>query len=123
SRDWSSDVCSSDLKVGVFGVIAADAVKGLTLADPVAAGQAAVAELRRGGAQVVVALVQAPSKRDAATLVRAIGGVDLAVAGLGPLAPEPEQVEAEATPVGDGWLVVPANRGQIVSRLDVTLRG
>lgn len=110
-------------KVGVFGVIAQDAVKGLALGDPVAAGKAAVAGLRSGGAQVVVALVQAQSKRDAAQLVRAIGGVDLAVAGLGPQTPEPEHIEAEASQVGDGWLVVPANRGQIVSRLDVTLRG
>ncbi len=110
-------------KVGVFGVIANGAVKGLALGDPVAAGKAAVAELRRGGAQVVVALVQAPSKKDAIVLARSIGGIDLAVAGLGLVAPEPEGVEAEATQVGDGWLVVPANRGQVVSRIDVTLRG
>jgi hypothetical protein len=71
----------------------------------------------------VVALVQAPSKKDAVALVRAIGGVDFAVAGLGLAAPEPEAVESEATQVGDGWLVVPGNRGQIVSRIDVTLRG
>jgi hypothetical protein len=109
-------------KVGVFGVLAKDAVPGLTLGDPVAAGKAAVAELRRGGAQVVIALVQAPSKKDAVALVRAIGGIDFSVAGLGHAAPEPEAVEAAATAVGDGWLVVPANRGQVVSRLDLTLR-
>ena len=109
-------------KIGVFGVLAKDAVKGLALGDPIAAGKAAVAELRRGGAQAVLALVQAPSKRDAAALVRAIGGVDFAVAGLGQSAPEPEAVEVAATAVGDGWLVVPGNRGQVVSRLDLTLR-
>lgn len=110
-------------KVGVFGVIASEAVKGLPVADPTAVGKAAVAELRRGGAQVVIALVQATSKRDAAALVRAIGGIDFAVAGLGLAAPEPHDIEPEATRVGDGWLVVPANRGQVVSRIDVTLRG
>ena len=110
-------------KVGVFGVIASEAVKGLPVSDPAAAGKAAVAELRRGGAQVVIALVQATSKKDAAALVRAIGGIDFAVAGLGLAAPEPHDVEPEATRVGDGWLVVPANRGQVVSRIDVTLRG
>jgi hypothetical protein len=110
------------VKVGVFGVLANDAAKDLPLADPVAAGKAAVAELRRAGAQVVLALVQAPSKKDAVVLVRAIGGIDFAVAGLGLQAPEPEAIEVEATAVGDGWLVVPANRGQVVSRLDVTLR-
>jgi hypothetical protein len=111
------------VKVGVFGVLASGAVKDLALSDPTAAGKAAVAELRRGGAQVVLALVQAPSKKDAGVLVRAIGGVDFAVAGLGQAAPEPEAVEAEATSVGDGWLVIPGNRGQIVSRIDLTLRG
>jgi cytochrome c5 len=109
-------------KVGVFGVLANEAVKGLALADPVGAGKAAVAELRRGGAQVVIALVQATSKKDAAALVRGIGGVDLAVAGLGNWTPEPKDVDAEATQVGDGWLVIPADRGQVVSRIDVTLR-
>ncbi|HWO20328.1 MAG TPA: multiheme c-type cytochrome [Kofleriaceae bacterium] len=110
-------------KVGVFGVIASDAVKGVSLSDPAAAGKAAVAELRRGGAQVVIALVQATSKKDAAAIVRAIGGIDFAVAGLGLATPEPRDVEPEATRVGDGWLVVPADRGQVVSRIDVTLRG
>lgn len=112
-------------KVGVFGVIAETGGVAATLAvtDPVAAAKQAVATLRAGGAQVVVALVQAPSKRDAVKLVRDVGGIDLAVAGLGAAAPEPERVEADATPVGTGWLVIPANRGQVVSRVDVTLRG
>ena len=110
------------VKVGVFGVLAKDAVKGLTLGDPVAAGKAAVAELRRGGAQVVIALVQAPSKKDAVALVRGIGGIDFSVAGLGTSAPEPEAIEDAATATGDGFLVVPGNRGQVVSRLDLTLR-
>jgi 2',3'-cyclic-nucleotide 2'-phosphodiesterase (5'-nucleotidase family) len=109
-------------KIGVFGVLAGDAAQGLAVADPVAAGKAAVAELRRGGAQVVIALVQATSKKDAVALVRGIGGIDFAVAGLGLAAPEPDAIEAEATQVGDGWLVMPGNRGQVVSRLDVTLR-
>jgi Cytochrome c554 and c-prime len=110
-------------KVGVFGVVAPEAVKGISPSDPAAAGKAAVAELRRGGAQVVLALVQATSKKDAAAIVRAIGGIDFAVAGLGLATPEPHDVEPEATRVGDGWLVVPADRGQVVSRIDVTLRG
>lgn len=111
-----------EAKVGVFGVIAPGAVEGLRIDDPVAAGKRAVQTLRDGGAQVIVGLVQAPSKRDAVALVRDIGGVDLAVAGLGAVAPEPERVEVTADPVGTGWLVVPANRGQIVSRVDVYLR-
>jgi len=110
-------------QVGVFGVIADGAVKAVKPSDPVAAGKAAVADLRKRGAEVVVALVQSTSKRDAAELVRGIGGIDLAVAGLGINAPEPERVEPTADKIGDGWLVIPANRGQIVSRVDVWQRG
>jgi len=110
-------------KVGVFTVITEDAIKGVAVSDPVAAGKAEVQKLKGGGAQVVVALVQASSKRDAVKLIKAIGGIDFAVAGLGLDAPEPDRVSIEPEKVGDGWLVVPANRGQVVSRIDVYLRG
>jgi hypothetical protein len=112
-----------NVKVGVFGVIAEGAVKDVALGDPVAAGKQAVASVKQQGAQLVIALVQAPSKRDAVQIVRDIGAIDLAVAGLGALAPEPEQISVEADKVGDGWLVIPANRGQIVSRIDLVVRG
>jgi len=109
-------------KVGVFGVIAADAITGIAVTDPIAAGKKAVSDLRAKGAQVVVALVQASSKKDAVALIRAIGGIDLSIGGLGAQAPEPERVEIEPTQVGDGWLIIPGNRGQVVSRIDVTTR-
>jgi hypothetical protein len=111
-------------KVGVFGVIAEGAIPPSTLAitDPIAAGKAAAQKLRADGAQVVVALVQASSKRDAVKLVREIGAADIALAGLGATAPEPDEVEPEATKVENTWLVIPGNRGQVVSRIDVTLR-
>ncbi len=109
-------------KVGVFGVIATDAFAGIAITDPVAAGKATVADLRKQGAQIIVSLVQAGSKKDAVKLVRDIGGIDVSIAGLGAVAPEPERVETEATKVGDGWLVVPGNRGQVVSRIDITVR-
>ncbi|MDQ3364559.1 MAG: hypothetical protein M3680_03940 [Myxococcota bacterium] len=109
-------------RVGVFGVVTADAITGVKVGDPVAAGKAAVADLQQRGAQVVVALVQATTKKDAAKLAREIGGIDFTVAGLGLDAPEPEKIEIEAQQIGDGWLIVPANRGQIISRLDVTVR-
>lgn len=110
-------------KVGVFGVIGEGAVTSLKLADPVAAGKQAVARLRGQGAQVVIGLVQADSKKEAVRLARDIGGIDLTVAGLGQAAPEPVHVDSEPQHVGDGWLIVPVNRGQIVARLDVTVRG
>ena len=109
-------------KVGVFGVIAEDLFK-VAVSDPVAAGKSAVATLKAQGAQVVIALVQASKKSEAAQLVKEIGGVDLAIAGLGQLAPEPEEIEVEPTKVGTGWLVIPGNRGQIVSRIEVYAHG
>jgi hypothetical protein len=110
-------------KAGIFGVIAEGAVTGVKLDDPVAAGKQAVAQLRGRGAQVVIGLIQAKDKKDATKLVRDIGGIDLAIAGLGLEAPEPDRIEIEPQHIGDSWLVFPANRGQIVARLDVTLRG
>ncbi len=111
-------------KVGVFGVIAEGAIPraALAITDPIAAGKAAAQKLRADGAQVVVALVQAASKKDAVRLVREIGAADLALGGLGLTAPEPDEVETEATKVDNAWLVIPGNRGQVVSRIDVTLR-
>src|SRR5690606_9125069 len=106
----------------IFGVIAPDAVKDLAVTDPIAAGKAAVADLKQQGAQVVVALVQAPSKRDAVRIASDIGGIDVTAAGLGAVAPEPDAIAVEADRVGAGWLVIPANRGQIVSRLDIAPR-
>ena len=110
-------------KAGVFAVIGDGAVTGIQLGDAIAAGKQAVAQLRGQGAQVVIGLIQAANKGDATKLVRDIGGIDLAIAGLGALAPEPEQVEIEAREIGTGWLVVPVNRGQVVARIDVTVRG
>ncbi|HEY0192895.1 MAG TPA: multiheme c-type cytochrome [Kofleriaceae bacterium] len=110
-------------KVGVFGAIGEGAVAGIQLGDPVAAGKHAVGELRKQGAQVVIGLLQADSRGQAAQLMRSIGGVDLGIMGLGLSAPEPDHVDVEPQKVGDGWMIVPVNRGQIVARLDVTVRG
>jgi hypothetical protein len=110
------------MKVGVFGVIA-EGVKDIAVTDPIAASKQAAAQLKKDGAQLIVGLVQASSKKDAVKLVRDAGVMDLAIAGLGAAAPEPEDVEPEATKIDGAWLVIPANRGQVVSRLSITLRG
>ncbi len=115
-------IAIGDAKVGVFGVVGTDALKDIKVDDPVAAGKRAVETLKKGGAQIIVGLVQASSKRDAVALVRDIGGIDLAVAGLGAVAPEPDRIDIQADKVGDSWLVVPANRGQVVSKVDVYVR-
>ena len=109
-------------KIGVFGVVATDAIDGVAVNDPGPAATAAAAELRSRGAQVVVALVQARSKRDAVALLRATKGIDLAIGGLGAAAPEPEQIDVKAEQIGDAWLVIPANRGQVVAKLELTVR-
>jgi Cytochrome c554 and c-prime len=110
-------------KVGIFGLVADGILPEVKVTEPVAAGKAAVADLRGKGARFVIALVQADSERAAATLAQAVGGIDLVVAGLGQAAPEPDRVEPAADEVsGGGFLVVPGNRGQVVSRLEVTLR-
>jgi len=115
-------ITSGGTQVGVFGVIANGTLAGVAVSDPVAAGKSAVADLRRRGARIIIGLVQASSKKDAAQLAREIGDVDLAIAGLGINAPEPDRVEIEAQKLGSGWLVVPGNRGQVLSRIDVTVR-
>jgi hypothetical protein len=112
-------------KVGIFGAIVPGAVKGLDVADPVPLAKAAVAKLHADGAAVVVALIQAKTAAEAITLVKSIGdGVDFAIAGLGDNAPEPDHV-GKAQKIGgtNAWLVVPANRGQVLARLDITVRG
>ncbi|MGE0547051.1 MAG: multiheme c-type cytochrome [Kofleriaceae bacterium] len=112
-------------KVGVFGVATTDALPGVKVAAPVPAAKQAATELEARGAQVIVGLVQAANRKDAVTLVRGMegAGVDIAIAGLGLAAPEPDHVELEAQNIGGTWLVIPANRGQVISRLDVTVRG
>ncbi|HET9622664.1 MAG TPA: multiheme c-type cytochrome [Kofleriaceae bacterium] len=110
-------------KVGVFGMIGEGAVTGLKLSDPVAAGKEAVKQLRGQGAQVVVGLLQADSKKAATQLMRDIGGIDIGIAGLGLSAPEPDHVDIEPAHVGNGWMIVPVNRGQVLAKIDVTVRG
>jgi hypothetical protein len=120
---FDAPAVTGGVKVGVFGVVSPETLAGVTTTDAVKAGKDAVADLKKRGAQVVVGLLQAAQKKDAVKLMREIGGIDFAIAGLGAVAPEPERVENEAQQVGDGWLIVPANRGQVVPRLEVTLRG
>lgn len=110
-------------RAGLFGVIAQGAVRDFAVTDPVAAGKQAVAQLRGQGAKVVIGLLQAESRKDAVKLMRDIGGIDFAIGGLGQAAPEPDRVEVEPQKVGDGWFVVPANRGQTVAKFEVTVRG
>jgi hypothetical protein len=110
-------------KVGVLGLVDDGVLPGVTVGEPVAAGKAAVADLRGRGARFVIALVSADNKAAASALVKSIGGIDLVVAGLGQAAPEPDRIEPMADEVAGGsFLVIPGNRGQVVSRVEVTMR-
>jgi len=107
--------------IGVFGVIDPAQVPDRAATDPVAAAKTAVADLRKRGASRVIGLATMPRK-DAVALVRSVPGIDIMVVGLGTQAPEPKDVRARAEQVGDTWMVFPVNRGQVVSRFEITLR-
>ncbi|RMH44800.1 MAG: hypothetical protein D6689_01405 [Deltaproteobacteria bacterium] len=110
------------VRVGVFGVVdpARVAKAGVDASDPVAAARDAVRSLAADGAQVIVALLHM-SRADARSLAAAVPGIHLAVVGAD--APEPDRVSPAPERAGDAWLVQPANRGQVVSRIDLTWRG
>jgi hypothetical protein len=111
------------VKVGLFGVVAPDALApaGITPTDPVPAAAAAVEQLRAGGAEVVVGLAYM-NKKSARALAKATDGIDILVVGRD-VPDDPHKVSHEPMQVGTTWLVEPANRGQVVTRLDVTVRG
>ena len=109
-------------RIGVFGVVDPARVPGLGATDPVAAATAAVADLRGKGAGRVVALVTM-TRKDAVALARTVAGIDLMVISAGLEAPRPETVSALADQVGSTWILVPTDRGQVVSRLELNLRG
>ncbi len=115
-------VTAGAIKVGVFGVIAPQALSAFKISatDPTAAAQAAIKQLRTDGADVVIAILHMV-RSEAATLARKAPGIDFALVGQN--LPEPDHVADEPIEAGHSWLVEPANRGQVVSRLDITLRG
>lgn len=108
-------------RIGVFGVIDPALVPALGATDPIEAARGAVASLRQGGATRIVGLASM-DKKLAAQLARKVEGIDILVVALGIGAPEPEKVAATAEAIGTTWMVYPANRGQVVSRLELTLR-
>lgn len=110
------------VKVGVFGVVAPDAVKSWIEATPPApAAAAAIKSLEAKGAEVVIGLLHMP-RAAAIALVREVGGMDFAVIGAEAPA-DPAKVSDEPIRAGDTWLIQPADRGQVVSRLELTVRG
>lgn len=107
--------------VGIFGVVSPAAVSahGVRATDPAPAAREAIATLRKQGARVVVGLAHM-TRKEAADLARSAPGIDVLVVGQN--APEPDLVPTAARRVGDTYLVEPANRGQVVTRVDFTIR-
>jgi len=108
-------------RIGVFGVIDPAQVPDLHATDPIEAAKGAVAALQQAGATRIIGLATM-DKKSATALARQVPGIDIMVVALGVNAPEPDKVPASAELVGSTWMLYPANRGQVVSRLEVTLR-
>lgn len=109
------------VRVGIFGVVAPAALSAYDVgaSDPVPAAREAIAGLRKQGARLVVGLAHM-TRKEAADLARAAPGIDILVVGQN--APAPDKVPAAARKIGTTYLVEPADRGQVVSRLDITVR-
>lgn len=121
-REEPRVIDAGGVKVGVFGVVAPGSVSSWIQAGPAApAARAAIARLESAGADVIIGLLHMP-RAAAIKLAREVEGIDFAV--IGQEAPsDPAKVSDEAIRAGDTWLVQPADRGQVVSRLDLTVRG
>jgi hypothetical protein len=76
---------AAGVKIGIFGVTAADAARaraaGWLVREPVEAARAAIASLRARGAAIVVALVHVGPVAESRRLVREAPGIDWAVLG------------------------------------------
>jgi hypothetical protein len=104
------------VKVGVFGVVDPDAVPGLRASDPAEAARTAISKLRADGAQFIVALAHMPRAK-AKKLAKDAPGADFVLIGqdLG------DAASPVAEAVGSSYLIAPANRGQVLARLDLHL--
>ncbi|HWE27669.1 MAG TPA: multiheme c-type cytochrome [Polyangia bacterium] len=109
------------VKIGVFGVVTPERVEPVKAGEPGAAAKRAVAQLRKQGAEVVVALC-GMDRLEARRLVKAVPGIAFAVFGadVGDGMAEPEPVP---TSDGDAWLMAPADLARYAVKLTVERRG
>ncbi len=110
------------VRIGVFGVVSPALLAPLSIRadDPVAAARRAITTLRGERAEAIVAIAHM-NRKETAALVKAVPEIDFALVAHD--APEPNAVQPEAVRIGDSYLIRPANRGQVLSRVDVTVRG
>ncbi|ACY15018.1 multiheme c-type cytochrome [Haliangium ochraceum] len=109
------------VRVGLFGVVAPEllAGHGIEAGDPVAAAREALASLQKQSPQIVVGLAYMDRKQ-AADLARAVPGIDFLV--VGDADADPANLTETAQRIDDTYLIRPIDRGQVVSRIDITLR-
>jgi hypothetical protein len=103
--------------IGVFGVVAPDRVAPVKASEPVAAAKKAVAQLKKKGAQVIVALC-GMNRIETRQLVKAVPGIAFAIVGA-----EVGDGMAEPEPVGDAWLTAPGDLARYAVKLTVERRG
>ncbi len=104
------------VQVGVFGVVAPDRVRPVKTVDPAASAKKAIAQLKKSGAEVVVALC-GMSRLEARQLVKAVPGIDFAVVGA-----EVGDGMAEPEPVGATWLMAPADQARYAVKVQLERR-
>lgn len=113
-------------RIGIFGVVSegalaeAEGAEDLAVTDPARAAADATSALRGDGADVVIAIAHMTSA-EATDLASGVDGIDFVLVGQN--APEPDGVDPAARQVGDTWVFQPANRGQVVTRIDVGVGG
>jgi hypothetical protein len=103
--------------IGVFGVVAPVRVAPAKASEPAAAAKKAVAQLKKQGAQLVVALC-GMNRVEARQLVKAVPGIDFAVVGA-----EVGDGMGEPEPIGDSWLTAPGDLARYAVKLTVERRG
>jgi hypothetical protein len=116
-------VDAGGLKVGIFGVVSPAVLSSTSIraSDPAAAARKAVESLRRRGAKVVIAIAHM-TRPEVSELSRAVPGIDFAVVGQ-TVPNQTVTIRHEPVLVKDTWLIEPTDHGQVVARVDVTVRG
>jgi hypothetical protein len=106
------------VKVGLFGVVtpARVAEAKVQAGDPVPAARAAVAKLKKEGAQVIVGLL-GMSRDEARALLTAVPGI-----GFGIIGADVGEGMPEAEPVNGGFLVAPADQGRRAVRIELHVK-
>jgi hypothetical protein len=114
------------LRIGIFGAVDQKRFEAavrllpwraspMPTQDPIEKSREAVATITKDRPEIVVALL-AMTREEARALLQSVPGIDFAIVGIDVVG---EEGMAEPEPVGDAWLVAPADQGRRVVKLDV----